>query len=396
MEGVDHALQRRRAQLERLSTDLLDLEAHPGHRLLDGAELRGQTRRRWDEARAGIVTLWWLFDAYRRTLERAEEIRSRRSRPGTAELAELTALLTGASVEMKVEDVPVERRSLVRSAGEWLTLDQVLTRMDATYRDCAQLVAMADAAWTILAPRISRAEEGWKAAWEVSLRLGDGDDELKALGRELIGVRDAARADPLTHAAGDPGEQVELDRIAAAVAARHRVLEDALAIRTGFGERVRELAGRIAAVAAAEDAARAARDLVLVKIASPVLPGLPDQAGTLRDRLAALGGSHAAGDWAELARRTGELERAVADALAQAHATTGTVTGLIDRRDELRGRLEAFRAKAVRLGAGEDAELGYLYRQAHDLLWTAPCDLRQATVAMAGYQRAIKEIGAGG
>ena len=42
----------------------------------------------------------------------------------------------------------------------------------------------------------------------------------------------------------------------------------------------------------------------------------------------------------------------------------------------------------------EHPELLRLFRQAQDLLWTAPCDLRQATRAVSGYQRALREIGA--
>ncbi|NVI86386.1 hypothetical protein HUX53_03615, partial [Actinomadura sp. BRA 177] len=57
--------------------------------------------------------------------------------------------------------------------------------------------------------------------------------------------------------------------------------------------------------------------------------------------------------------------------------------------DHARGRLEAYRVKAARLGHAEDAELARIYEQARELLWTSPCDLRSATVALSGYQRAI-------
>src|SRR5690606_36346842 len=56
--------------------------------------------------------------------------------------------------------------------------------------------------------------------------------------------------------------------------------------------------------------------------------------------------------------------------------------GLLDRRAELRGRLEAYRAKAARLGKDEDERLAALYGAARDVLWTAPCDLRAATGAV--------------
>ncbi|MCG5220125.1 hypothetical protein [Streptosporangium sp. KLBMP 9127] len=395
-EGVQHALAHRQSQRDRLSGDLLDLEQHAGHQLLKGAELRGETKRRWDQAQADIATMWWLFDAYRRVIDRAENIWARSSKPGMAEQLELTALLTGASVEMKVEDVPVERRSLVRAAAEWLTLDQVMARMDTAYRDSAQMVAAADAAWSVLAPRVNEAEAALLAALELARALGTPDEELDRIGERVVRLRDEARTDPLTYANGDPRELVELDRVVAELTERRRVLDEAVRVKEAYDQRAAQLAGRIAEVSAAEGEVLVARDRVLVKIASPALPRMPDQARNLSDRFAALAGVRGRGDWAELARLMIDLDRAVDDALAQARDTTATVTGLLDRRDELRGRLDAFKAKAVRLGRAEDAQLGYLYRQAHDLLWTAPCDLRQATVAVAGYQRAIKEIGASG
>ena len=68
---------------------------------------------------------------------------------------------------------------------------------------------------------------------------------------------------------------------------------------------------------------------------------------------------------------------------------------LLDKRAELRGLLDAYQAKSVRLGAAEDTELGKLYAQAHDLLWTAPCDLAVAAAAVTNYQQAILTLSGG-
>jgi hypothetical protein len=84
-----------------------------------------------------------------------------------------------------------------------------------------------------------------------------------------------------------------------------------------------------------------------------------------------------------------ELERAVNRAVADAQTVLTTIIGLLDRRSELRGRLDAYCAKAARLGHAEDAELGALHREAHELLFTTPCDLRASTVAVARYQHAV-------
>ena len=68
---------------------------------------------------------------------------------------------------------------------------------------------------------------------------------------------------------------------------------------------------------------------------------------------------------------------------------------LLDERDELRGLLDAYQAKAARLGAAEDTGLAMLYQQARDLLWAAPCDLRVAAAAVTHYQQAILMLSRG-
>ena len=59
------------------------------------------------------------------------------------------------------------------------------------------------------------------------------------------------------------------------------------------------------------------------------------------------------------------------------------------KRDELRGLLGAYKAKAARLGGAEDSGLAQQYDRARDLLWTAPCDLAAAEAAVAAYQQAV-------
>jgi hypothetical protein len=58
----------------------------------------------------------------------------------------------------------------------------------------------------------------------------------------------------------------------------------------------------------------------------------------------------------------------------------------------LRGRLEAYRAKAARLGYAEHEELTAVHGRARELLYTAPCDLRAATRAVFAYQQALAAL----
>lgn len=400
-EEVDRALARLRDEKARITTGLLELENNAGYRLLAGARPSGATRRCREALQASMTALWTLLGAYESVLNEAERVRARKGSPGQRDLAELTRLLAGPAVELVPADVPLASRSLLGPASEWVALDAVVTRMTPLYEEAARTISAVDAIWSALLSRLTELDDAARGAAALLDALETGDAEFDRLRGELDGVREVVRADPLSFAAGDPAapdgrtDLTRLDGVAAGFAAVRTRLAEAVRIRAEHDERMRRIDEVIGQVAAAEAEARTARDLVLAKIASPVLPDPPDSAAALRDRLAALGTLSAQGRWLELAGRVAELEHAALAALARARTTVETISGLLDRRDELRGRLEAYKARAVRLGRAEDVELGRLYRDAHDLLWTAPCDLRRATAALAGYQRAMGAAGNG-
>lgn len=54
-------------------------------------------------------------------------------------------------------------------------------------------------------------------------------------------------------------------------------------------------------------------------------------------------------------------------------------------RNELRGLLDALKAKAAASGLAEDPQCTRLYGEARDLLYTAPCDLGGAGAAVSRY-----------
>ncbi|MDL4818885.1 hypothetical protein [Actinomadura opuntiae] len=397
-DEADRALARLRDEKERISTALLELEGHQGFQLLDGAALEGRTRRVQAEVRSRTVEIWALFDLYGRTLAEAERLRARHSRPNQSQLAELARLLTGPSVELPAVEVPLERRTLLAvPAGERLTLRAVVSRMTPLYEDVAKTVAALDAVWSALLSRLAEVEAERRAASELLDSLGGMDPDLDRLTAELRDVAALIRSDPLALANGGRPDTSRLDALRTALADTRRGLEEAHRLRDGFADRIARIAADLDALRAAEAEARRVRDEVLAKIASPVLPDLTDMSATLADRLAAVGGppraanAHAAkgGGWNELAGRVTDLEREARGALDRARRDVEMIRGLLDRREELRGRLEAYRAKAARLGGAEDAGLAALYERARELLWTSPCDLRKATVTLSEYQQAI-------
>lgn len=391
-EEADRALARLQDEKERIGGALLELEAHQGYQLLDGAVLDGATRRVQSDVRSRMTSLWTLFDLYGRAVDAAAGLRARHPRPGQAQLAELTRLLTGPSVELPVTEVPLERRTLLAvPSGERLTLRAAADRMTALYEGVARPVAALDTVWSTLLSRLAEVEAERRAAGELLASLGGTDPEFERLRDELEAVAAAVRGDPLTLARDGRADTARLDAILTGLAGVRRRLAEVERLRDGFAGRIRGVGAVLDLLREAEAEARAVRDEVLTKIASPVPPDPPERSASLAGRLAAVGGTGAParGGWHDLAGRIADLERAAATALEQARETAGVLRGLLDRREELRGRLVAYRVKAARLGHAEDAELARIYEQARDLLWTSPCDLRRATVTLSEYQRAI-------
>jgi hypothetical protein len=150
-----------------------------------------------------------------------------------------------------------------------------------------------------------------------------------------------------------------------------------------LGAHIEELA---VAEAATEDVYRT----VLDKIASTGLPPFTALAPELRGRLSGLNQLARDGKWTQVAGRLTMLWREAAEAMEGTHRLRATASGLLDRREELRGRLEILLAQAVRLGVAESDEPRTRYAVAHNILWTKPCDLREAAMAVLDYQQSVK------
>jgi hypothetical protein len=87
-----------------------------------------------------------------------------------------------------------------------------------------------------------------------------------------------------------------------------------------------------------------------------------------------------------------ELRRQ-ADVLHDEVAGLTKIEGVrMERRDELRGLLGAYQAKAGAVGLAESLEIDGLYAAAHDALYCAPCNLEEAERCVTALQRGIRHL----
>ncbi|CAM5298590.1 putative protein OS=Streptomyces tendae OX=1932 GN=GUR47_09080 PE=4 SV=1 [Streptomyces tendae] len=407
-DEVDRALARLGAEHEAIETSLLALQDHAGRRLLEGAELTGVTAERWAAAEASITLLWSCFDAYAGALRTARETRSRRRWSSREDLVELTELLRGEAVTMPgaAAGAPGPDGGPGR-LSERYTLAALVERMNQLYASSLDLVVAADAVWSALPARIDllAAELGRtrKLAHSVGVRPGEhpSGDDLERITRTLTRLREQVVSDPLAfwvpaQGSSAPGggrpDTTVYDREARALEEVRREIDAVLAVRQDAEQRIVRLRDVLSRADRTLAEARTARGEVLAKIAATEVPVVGGPPIVLQEQLAAAAEYRRHAQWHRLSPLLESLEEKAEDELLRARESLTAVTAPLAVRAELRGRLDAYKAKMARLGYAEDPELAEKYEKARRMLWSAPCDLRVAEQAVLRYQHAAAEL----
>jgi hypothetical protein len=378
------------AERDSIQTNLLELDGSFGKRMLAGAALSGESKRRWETAAADLAALWETFTTYAAVVDQAAGLLAGARRSSDRELAQITTLLTGPSVEV-TRSVPLARRDLTETGRSRLSLAAAVREMRRSFDGVGDVVAAAESVWNETADGLS--EIGAELDAAKKQLGGTGDDEaaaaLAAAGDELGRLRDLLNADPLALWQGGSVDTARLGRLRKQAAAAAARAAEIARVRADAQRRIAAAAAAVSTASAAFADAVAARDRAAARIAAAELPPPPAEAVGLDVRLAALDKLKAAGRWGRLAEELDTIETEAAAAGQRCRDTQQAAAALLDRRNELRGLLDAYQIKAARLGAAEDSELSKLYDGAHELLWTAPCDLAAAAAAVTRYQQAI-------
>ena len=384
------------AERDAIQANLLELDSSFGKQLLAGAELTGDTKRRWDATAATLATLWQVYSAYSAVVDQAAEVVARHL--GPRELAAITALLTGRSVQLASGPAPLSGRDLADPGREELTLATAMARMRGAFAAVTEVVSAAEQVWTEVAGRLDAVGAELARVTPQAATLGDEAlaGSLAAAQGTLTRLRDTLNSDPLAlwlgghGTAGSPdvdtsaADQLQ-ERVAAAVAR----IDELVRLRDDSHRRIAGVTAAAAAARSAREDAVAAWRQASEKIVAGALPPEPVDLADPSARLAGLGALLADGRWARLASELDLLDRELATATVRFKEAERAVVAAIGKRDELRGLLGAYKAKAARLGAVEDPGLAERYDRARDLLWTAPCDLTAAEAEVAGYQQAV-------
>lgn len=404
-EEVDRALARLGAEHEAVESSLLALQDHAGRRLLEGASLSGVTKSRWTVAEQLITRLWAYFDAYTTALTAARELRARRRWPTQSELGELTDLLRGERVTLPGGS-PTATMNVLGGArlSEQLSLQELVDRMNGWYAEALDVVVIADAVWSALPARIdllaAELQRTRSLAHSVGVRPGEhpSGDDLERITEELAALRSEVISDPLAFWTGAspssaPGggrpDTGRYDRAARALEEVRREIEAVLAVRQDAEQRLMRVRDVLSRADRTLGEARQARIEVLSKIAASVVPAVSGPPTALYEQLSAAAEHRRRAQWHRLSPLLEGLEQRAEEELLRARESLTAVTAPLAVRAELRGRLDAYKAKAARHGLAEDPFLIERYDVARRMLWSAPCDLVAAQQAVLRYQQAM-------
>lgn len=413
-DEVDRALARLGAEHEAIETSLFALQDHAGRRLLEGAELTGVTKERWASAEASITLLWTYFDAYSDTLRGAREIRSRRRWSSREDLAELTELLRGESVTVAGSvtgpAAATAGAPTLHGTGKLsqsFSLSTLVDRMNELYASSLDMVVAADAVWSALPARIdllaAELQRTRRLAHSVGVRPGEhpAGDDLERITRTLTALREQVVSDPLAfwvraQGSSAPGggrpDTTVYDREARALEDVRREIDAVLTVRQDAEQRLVRLRDVLSRADRTLAEARTARGEVLAKIAATEVPVVGGPPTVLQEQLATAAEYRRHAQWHRLSPLLESLEQKAEDELLRARESLSAVTQPLAVRAELRGRLDAYKAKVARHGLAEDPFLVERYDAARRMLWSAPCDLRVAEQAVLRYQQAAAEL----
>ncbi len=384
-EAVDETLAGLGAAHDRIAAAMFAIDSHPGLAFLRGGGLGGRTESRWAALRPEVDLLWAHFAVLGELLERARSIRGQR-RPEDSDWDALRLICGEPVVGLDAAGIPTEGAPATR-----VRLWDLAGQLERRCATVAGHLSDVDSAWSVVAGRYAPLTQEVDAlvAQAASVGLADAGEPLSAA------LAEAARidlGDPLSGAPGgrlSAATQARLDGLASRMGVLRERVGALVGIRDGYPRRMAELRALVEQVGTAEERLAEAYARVADRIADTGLPPAPHAAAVLQNRLADLDRLHREARWVPLVDSAAAVERSATRARQRADELREAADGLLARRDELRGRLEAYRAKAARLGYAEHDGLTALHAQARELLWTAPCDLRAGTRAVFAYQQAL-------
>ncbi len=397
IEQIDQLLAEWKARLDLVSQNMLALQELATYQRLAGeaglskAPLTGATATQVAPALDAMNQVFQHFDLLLTTIHRAAALRKQLPRflASDQQLQAIEALLVGQSIQLPIVQVPLAQRSLL-SAGETIATTSptdLLAMMTRTFAVARDTILAVDAAWSRLEPTLAQAEAEIQSLQQQAIALSvDTLTSLKAVQQAIAPLRDRVATDPLG-VSDEFEQQIQplIEQVKASLSQllqQQRQVQDGLAAAHALLQQLIEL-NQAATVAYAESLEKVADHSGLrCPLSTEHLDALQQWLSRLETRFAeGLVGPIQVGleNW---------LTK-VKEAIAIEQQTVTANRAPLETRRELRGRLEALKAKALARGRAEDPLLADLSAQAKQVLYTRPTDLVTAVALVTQYEKQL-------
>jgi hypothetical protein len=384
LEEIDRTLERLRGAAEAIRSNLLEIELDPNRQLLDSTPLEGETATRWGEASATLTQLWQWHALLDGLIDRAGKLRGSRSRLAAKRETQLSDMLSGASIELGGEHVPLQERQLLGGAQQWCTANELLQRSEMAFDQAKAVLGAVNDAWGDLLVRLAALRTVLEECTVLARELGEGEPQQLDRAHTRVGeLSETLAKDPLSV---QHEEVAVIERSMTAIREDLRRLDRVRVEIDALLADARWLLGELRRVVAQGSEAYAQ---ARVKVTAVELPASLSVDDALERQLQDVEKIAHHGAWREaravLEQWTGRARRL----LEQAEHVVRENRAPIERRNELRGLLDACQAKALALGLIEDLELSGMFNEARESLYTAPTDLVKASELVNRYRQAL-------
>ena len=372
--------------------ELFTYQRLAGEAGLSKASLTGTTDRQVAAALDAMNQVFQHFDLLRGTIAQALALRKQIPRFLASEekFKAIESLLTGPSIQLPVIQVPLAQRSLLSTTETVCTIspDDLLAMMTRGFEVARDTILAVDTAWSTLEPALAQVETEIQTLQHRANTLGGVDcPALTLLQQAIVPLRDRIMTDPLgvhqdfdqhirpliQQAQDNLGHIAEqYDRVQTGLAAAHRLFQELLQchqqVSVIYREGLEKLVDHTQLCPPLPEEQLEALEQWLTRLDTRFRQGLiqPIPVGLER--------------WTDQAQAAIVLTQT---ALAQNRQP-------LDTRLELRGRLEALKAKALAKGRAEDPQLSALATQIQQILYTRPTNLAQAIALVGAYEQQLR------
>ena len=395
LDQIDQQLKAWQASIDIVAQNLTDLRALPIYQRLSGspgyekARLIGDTSAKVDGALDLMCQLFEHLDRLYLVLNDAKHVRRELPSLFGAEdkLRQIDRLLNTQSIELPPITTPVASRGLlsIPVTERKVYPRELLESMMAAFEKAKSIVVEIDDTWRSLDMTITRAE----------LEVTDFREKMVPAPQELLGaearmrqIRKEIDEDPLK------ARDAYATAIEPLLTRLRKELQEAVRVRNEATQGLEKARGLFQKLVDTNTKAIAAGSDAQTKVAAGDLAALRapvDQAtlDALSKWLETLASKIAEGQSKPVLIGLDRWNMQAATASRTAEAALAANTAPLSERRELRGRLQALKAKAQAVGLSERPELSDLASRAAKLLYDTPTPLSEARDVVRQFERSI-------